>query len=566
MRREHLLRLGVRFGRRRRRRAPRHLARAARRRLASPRRRPPATPSADDDGSAPLERLAHYDAVFAFIAAHPELPDARRRLVLPAMLREELARLERLPEPERPAAFAALSERWRRHRRGDEPVRGRAARAARSARSSAATTAPSALSRRRCARAGRSRARRRGLTRRGRRAARRRPPPAPRAPLPRAPARQPDRPRPRRLRRATGTAATPATRARSTRRRASSCPACAACGSSSPRRPRACPPGVESVVRGTPEYYDVIARAGVFVNNVNFPNHLVKREGTVHVMTHHGTPLKTMGMDLKDTPIAGAKMDFDALLRRCARWDFSISSNRVLDGDLGARLPHALRVARGRLPAQRRARQRRRGRGPPDPRASSGSRRGQVAILYAPTHREHRSSYVPVLDLAAVAEGARAGVRGAGPRPLLLRCGPVAARAAPRGPRARRRVAPVGGGALPRGGRPPHRLLLDHVRLRRPGPPDRHPCPRLGGLPQPARHVLRPHGRAARARDADRGRGDRRRSARATRRARRPRAARAEFRARFCSLEDGRAAERVVRRVWLGEREEAGPRPAPVAR
>ena len=87
------------------------------------------------------------------------------------------------------------------------------------------------------------------------------------------------------------------------------------------------PEGVESVVRGTPEYFDVIARAGVFVNNVNFPNHLVKRAGTVHVMTHHGTPLKTMGMDLEDTPIAGARMDFDALLRRCERWDFSVSSN-----------------------------------------------------------------------------------------------------------------------------------------------------------------------------------------------------------------------------------------------
>jgi CDP-glycerol glycerophosphotransferase len=29
---------------------------------------------------------------------------------------------------------------------------------------------------------------------------------------------------------------------------------------------------------------------------------------------------------------------------------------------------------------------------------------------------------------------------------------------------------------------------------------------------------------------------------------------RAAFRARYCALEDGHAAERVVRRVWLGER------------
>jgi CDP-glycerol glycerophosphotransferase len=32
---------------------------------------------------------------------------------------------------------------------------------------------------------------------------------------------------------------------------------------------------------------------------------------------------------------------------------------------------------------------------------------------------------------------------------------------------------------------------------------------------------------------------------------------RTAFRERFCSLEDGHAAERVVRRVWLGERRPA---------
>jgi CDP-glycerol glycerophosphotransferase (TagB/SpsB family) len=40
------------------------------------------------------------------------------------------------------------------------------------------------------------------------------------------------------------------------------------------------------------------------------------------------------------------------------------------------------------------------------------------------------------------------------------------------------------------------------------------------------------------------------------------RVARAAFRARFCSLEDGRAAERVVRRVWFGE-PVSEPEPAP---
>jgi CDP-glycerol glycerophosphotransferase len=38
--------------------------------------------------------------------------------------------------------------------------------------------------------------------------------------------------------------------------------------------------------------------------------------------------------------------------------------------------------------------------------------------------------------------------------------------------------------------------------------------------------------------------------------------ARAAFRARFCSLDDGRASERVVRRLWLGDRETTAPRVA----
>src|SRR4051812_45895684 len=52
---------------------------------------------------------------------------------------------------------------------------------------------------------------------------------------------------------------------------------------------------VDVVVARTEEYFDVLARARWFVNNVNFPAHYVKRPGTVHIQTHHGTPLKWMG-------------------------------------------------------------------------------------------------------------------------------------------------------------------------------------------------------------------------------------------------------------------------------
>ena len=161
------------------------------------------------------------------------------------------------------------------------------------------------------------------------------------------------------------------------------------------------PAGVEHVVAGTRAYYDTVARARVLVNNVNFPNHLVKRPGTIHVMTHHGTPLKKMGVDLAESP--GKERDFAALLRRCARWDYSVSANPFStlaweraypvpfesletgyprNDVLATATPEAVASARAALEL-------------PD---------GAHAVLYAPTHREYQATWVPTLDIGALAD------------------------------------------------------------------------------------------------------------------------------------------------------------------
>ncbi|MGC5410159.1 CDP-glycerol glycerophosphotransferase family protein, partial [Streptomyces sp. DT225] len=81
------------------------------------------------------------------------------------------------------------------------------------------------------------------------------------------------------------------------------------------------------MVPGTRRYWSVLARATYFFNNVNFPDHLVKRPGQIHVMTHHGTPLKIMGMDQQNYPAAAQGLNFDRLLKRVDRWDWSVSAN-----------------------------------------------------------------------------------------------------------------------------------------------------------------------------------------------------------------------------------------------
>ena len=159
------------------------------------------------------------------------------------------------------------------------------------------------------------------------------------------------------------------------------------------------PSGVDHVVAGTREYFDVLARASVFVNNVNYPNYLVKRPGTVHLMTHHGTPLKLMGTDLEGRPIDSADSDFQALLRRCARWDFALSQNPYSTPIFERVYPGTYETLEGGYPrndvlvqatdadVQR-------------VRAELGIAPGRRTLLYAPTHRDNDDAYVERLDVA----------------------------------------------------------------------------------------------------------------------------------------------------------------------
>jgi CDP-glycerol glycerophosphotransferase len=166
----------------------------------------------------------------------------------------------------------------------------------------------------------------------------------------------------------------------------------------------AIPEGVDYVIAGTREYYDLIARARWFVNNVNFPNHLVKREGTTHVMTHHGTPVKQMGLDLLDTPGAGYRTGLGGLLRRSARWDYSVTQNAFTTIAWDRAFPlryETLEVGYPRNDVLANA-------SDEDVRRIRellGIAPGQRAVLYAPTHREYHPEYTSMLDLSALADG-----------------------------------------------------------------------------------------------------------------------------------------------------------------
>ncbi|MEY9849337.1 CDP-glycerol glycerophosphotransferase (TagB/SpsB family)/glycosyltransferase involved in cell wall biosynthesis [Streptacidiphilus sp. BW17] len=162
------------------------------------------------------------------------------------------------------------------------------------------------------------------------------------------------------------------------------------------------PKGISVVSPGSRTYREAISRARYFVNNVNFPDGAPKRPGTVQLQTHHGTPVKRMGLDLQDYPAAGHAIDFGKLLQRVDRWDYSLSSNRFSTLIWERVYPSSFRSLEYGYPrndvyysagAE----------GVRAARAELGIPEGATALLYAPTLRDYRASYRPQLDLARLA-------------------------------------------------------------------------------------------------------------------------------------------------------------------
>jgi CDP-glycerol glycerophosphotransferase len=312
------------------------------------------------------------------------------------------------------------------------------------------------------------------------------------------------------------------------------------------------PDGVEYVMAGSRDYFDLIARATWFVNNVNFPNNVVKREGQVHVMTHHGTPLKKMGFDVQVERPA-------ALLKRCSRWDYSVSQNAFTTPIWERVYPtryESLETGYPRNDSLANATDEEVAR----VREELGIEPGRRTLLYTPTHREYQEGYVPVLDLAGLADGL-------GDEWLILA-----------------RAHYFYGGddqmsELHRAGRlldvSKHpsiedlslaadvlvtdysSIMFDYAVLDRPiviHAPDWEEYRTRRGtyfdlMSERPGPVTRSEAELVEALNA----GDE------------ASAERAKFRARFCYLEDGHAAERVVRRVFLGDRDAAGAATRPEA-
>ncbi|WP_437092884.1 bifunctional glycosyltransferase/CDP-glycerol:glycerophosphate glycerophosphotransferase [Streptomyces sp. enrichment culture] len=174
-----------------------------------------------------------------------------------------------------------------------------------------------------------------------------------------------------------------------------------------PEHPDTVPPGPR-----TAAYWTALARSTYLVSDTGFDHRLVKRKGQVLVRTQRGTPLGHTGLDLLERPAAARGTDFARLLEDAGRWDYVVSANRhstltwerthpgrYTTLEYGQPRTDPLHTATAADVAEL--------------REELGIPEGAVAVLYAPAHRDYRRTQRRLLDLERVA-------RRLGPRFVLL--------------------------------------------------------------------------------------------------------------------------------------------------
>ncbi|MFF3649471.1 CDP-glycerol glycerophosphotransferase family protein [Streptomyces sp. NPDC002181] len=316
-----------------------------------------------------------------------------------------------------------------------------------------------------------------------------------------------------------------------------------------PRHAATLPAQTAALRPGSAAYWTALARATYLTTNVNFERALVKRPGQVLLQTQHGTPLKRVGLDLQDRPAATPTTDFAGLLRGADQWDYLLSANRHSTLVWEKAVPSSyttLEYGYPRNDAFHRATL--------DDvvslRERLGIPLGSTAILYAPTHRDYRRSRPEHLDFERV-------LRDLGPRFTILTRTHLTYADAPAEPVRHARLVDVSGypsveelclasDALVTDY---SSLMFDYAALDRPiviHADDWEAYEAARGTYFDLRTC--PPGAIARTEDElvdifTTGHWQGSRSAQL----------RAAFRSRFCSYDDGHAAERVVRRVFLND-------------
>jgi CDP-glycerol glycerophosphotransferase len=150
------------------------------------------------------------------------------------------------------------------------------------------------------------------------------------------------------------------------------------------------PEGARTVLTGTEDYFEALARARYLVANDDMGGHYHKRDGQFYAQTWHGTPLKKIGFDISQPQFISGMGYFDVLAADVARWDLLLSPNPFSTPIMRGAFRYDGEILESGYPrndvlrsgeADRIAAEVRRRLGLPD---------GKKVVLYAPTWRDNQ--------------------------------------------------------------------------------------------------------------------------------------------------------------------------------
>jgi CDP-glycerol glycerophosphotransferase len=87
------------------------------------------------------------------------------------------------------------------------------------------------------------------------------------------------------------------------------------------------PDGSTGVLAGTEDYYEALARCKYVISNDDMAEWFRKRDGQVYVQTWHGTPLKLIGFDVSQPQFISGTRYLDHLAQEVPKWDLLLSPN-----------------------------------------------------------------------------------------------------------------------------------------------------------------------------------------------------------------------------------------------
>jgi CDP-glycerol glycerophosphotransferase len=152
----------------------------------------------------------------------------------------------------------------------------------------------------------------------------------------------------------------------------------------------AAPDGAKTVLTGTEDYFEALGRSRYVIANDDMGLNYHKRDGQFYVQTWHGTPLKKIGFDITQPQFISGVGYFDVLVADVAKWDLLLSPNPFSTPIMRRAFRYEGEVLESGYPRNDVLHSGDAGRIAADVRERLGLPEGKRAVLYAPTWRDNQ--------------------------------------------------------------------------------------------------------------------------------------------------------------------------------